>query len=466
MNPAQQGLSIETEIERSRETEKWERLIELAEQLRAKPDKHFSVLADFLIGEAKLEEHLKNQTLYANVPRGGLIEEAEKYLSKTTGEDAKRLGVHLDSYILLGKLHFSLGEYAESLQFYDKAQIDSLEEKQLPPRSLKIMAEAFAIKAMCMEKTASFAKVKAADREAAIIRCYEMSSDLTLLFLQVADKAAAAAGQSTWSVASGGTTGSVSPIPAEEFRPKMGIILESSLYQAAVLNINQGRPLKAITRLRQMLVAEETESTKEIRRNVCCQLAEVLISNCSSVKYVRPDLDVVSSAGPKRASRNAYSSTVVANSSGFGAESTNNPWKPVKHCGVNLFTPRNKYEELILVLLLSEFIANKEAVLSQGPGSATSRKTTFEAATVTYDLLTLTLSRFGSFRLLSDMLERSMKFSYQEKHTWEQFALVLNAEGRYFRSLMVIREISQRCSMEVGTLISTAKLCYEKLGIF
>jgi len=49
------------------------------------------------------------------------------------------LGVHLDSFILLGKLHFAQGMYAEALQFYEKAQIEALEEKHLPPRSLKVL---------------------------------------------------------------------------------------------------------------------------------------------------------------------------------------------------------------------------------------------------------------------------------------------------------------------------------------
>ena len=93
---------------------------------------------------------------------------------------------------------------------------------------------------------------------------------------------------------------------------------------------------------------------------------------------------------------------------------------------------------------MSEYIANKEAVLSQGPSSASGRKATYDTASVTYDLLTLPLARFSNFRLLCDMLERSMKFSFQEKHTWEQFALVLTAEGRYFRSLLVFREIFER----------------------
>ena len=96
--------------------------------------------------------------------------------------------MHLDSYILLGKLNYAMGNYDEALKFYERAQLDSLEEKQLPPRSLKIMAEAFAIKALCYEKSPRYArhsKAKNAEKEATIVRCYEISGDLTMLFLQV-----------------------------------------------------------------------------------------------------------------------------------------------------------------------------------------------------------------------------------------------------------------------------------------
>ena len=39
---------------------------------------------------------------------------------------------------------------------------------------------------------------------------------------------------------------------------------------------------------RSMLFAEETDSTKEIRRNVCCKLAETLLYGCSEGKYTKP----------------------------------------------------------------------------------------------------------------------------------------------------------------------------------
>lgn len=153
----------------------------------------------------------------------------------------------------------------------------------------------------------------------------------------------------------------------------------------------------------------------------------------------------------------------------------------MKHLGNNLFSPCNKYEELILILLLSENIANKGAVLSQGPELAPARKATYEAATVTYDLLTLSLARMENYRLLSDMLERSMKFSYQERHTWEQFALVLNVQRKYYRSLLVARDIWNRdqkaeeaaegkpqrpTKMDAGACLATSRLCYEKLSLF
>jgi hypothetical protein len=80
-----------------------------------------------------------------------------------------------------------MSNYNDALRFYDKAQLDTLEEKQLPARSLKIMAEAFAIKALCYEKvsTKSSSKAKMAEKESTILKCYEIAGDLTLLFLQV-----------------------------------------------------------------------------------------------------------------------------------------------------------------------------------------------------------------------------------------------------------------------------------------
>ena len=54
------------------------------------------------------------------------------------------------------------------------------------------MAEAFAIKAMCIEKLPppTSSKTRRTEREDNIVRFYELAGDLTLLFLQQASPAA------------------------------------------------------------------------------------------------------------------------------------------------------------------------------------------------------------------------------------------------------------------------------------
>ena len=56
----------------------------------------------------------------------------------------------LDSYLLLGKLHYAMGMYEDSLNYYNQAELQTLTEKQLPSRSLRIVAESYAIKGECL----------------------------------------------------------------------------------------------------------------------------------------------------------------------------------------------------------------------------------------------------------------------------------------------------------------------------
>ena len=107
-------------------------------------------------------------------------------------------------------------------------------------------------------------------------------------FIQVADKTSLV-GQSTWSMTSGGGSSS-SPTPAAAFSTqKLGPILEMALLKAPALNLKAGNKRTAVNRFRAMLQAEESESTKEIRRNVCIKLAEVLLHGISEAKYTRPE---------------------------------------------------------------------------------------------------------------------------------------------------------------------------------
>lgn len=85
-----------------------------------------------------------------------------------------------------------MGMYSESLFHYQEADLQSLTEKQLPSRSLRIVAESFAIKGLCLEKLppTSKSKYKISEWHTQMIKCFEVAADITLVYLQEQDKIA------------------------------------------------------------------------------------------------------------------------------------------------------------------------------------------------------------------------------------------------------------------------------------
>lgn len=79
------------------------------------------------------------------------------------------------------------------------------------------------------------------------------------------------------------------------------------------------------------------------------------------------------------------------------------PWKPKKYLGPNMFVPRNEYEETILLLLISEAMAVRDAVLSQSPEFKEARIHAFENATAVYDLLAVVVVRWSQVDLLYEV---------------------------------------------------------------
>ena len=70
---------------------------------------------------------------------------------------------------------------------------------------------------------------------------------------------------------------------------------------------------------------------------------------------------------------------------------------------ISTLPPRNKHEEVILLLTMAEYMARKEAILSQAPEFFGMRSTKFRDAIISYDLTAIALSRVRSFRLVLDL---------------------------------------------------------------
>lgn len=431
------SVRIETEIEKNREESNWSKVIELAEQLKERsPD--FEYLSDFLVGEGRLESYLEEwPPIEANLNRAKLgLLDAKKYLQLASNDMGKKAGVALDAHLLLGKLHYACGQYSEGLHNFKQAELHALPEKKLPLRSLKVVAESFAIKGLCLQKDAKApTKFKKAEREEEMQKCYDVASDLGLLYMQELDK------QQTSNYTN---TGSHSPQPTSVHKT-LSPVLEQALQEAPALSLHQSRPQLALSRYRCSLGAVEVPAVNGVRLKLLCQMAELLLQ------------------GSLQQDSGGQGNGVWLQPQHGGAPS-GGPWKPRQYAGLNQFIPSNVYEETILALLVAESIAVRYAVLSQSPEFKDARLSAYHDAAAVYDLLTIATVRWGQTSLLQESLERAMKFSFEEPHLWRQHALTLLTLGRHSQALSVLNEVIRLEPHSSVNCLLAAKLCYEHLA--
>jgi tetratricopeptide repeat protein 7 len=264
-------------------------------------------------------------------------------------------------------------------------------------------------------------KFQIAEAEAEMIKCFERASDLGLLCLQGQDST------TSMNTLNGGV---------HETR-RMGAVLETTLQRAPIVLIKTGKLQTAIERYRMMLNAVETRNTQMLRLTLARQLAEVLLRGVSGTIYSPP---------------------------GVLSPARKGLWQPKKYSGRNQFIPRNQHEETILLLLISEALAVRDAVLSQSPEFREARVHALGNATAVYDLMTLATVRWGQIGLLHESFEKALKFAFHEQHVWRQYALCLVSLGRHGHALSALLESAKLTTHDNLAYLMAARLCYESLG--
>ncbi|XP_023226357.1 tetratricopeptide repeat protein 7B-like [Centruroides sculpturatus] len=434
---------LESDIEKNREESNWRKVIELAEQLSQR-NTGFDTLVSFLIGESKLEQYLEEYVpVEQNVAKAKTgLTEAKRYLVSCLSEQGAKLGLVTDTYLLLSKLLFAQGYYDEALNHLAKSGLDKLAERQFSNRIMKIVAESFAIKGLCLEKVPlpSTSKYKAAEREDQVIKCFVTASDLTLRYLQEVERTQGLSGgtlpQLTSGVSSLNIPGSGSPLPPNtEYR--IGPILETALQRAPILYIKNGKLPAAIEQYRKVLNAVETSSTQSLRQTMSRQLAEVLLRGVSEQDY----------------------SNYLFNRNG---KSSDGPWKPRKYSGQSLFCPKDENEEILLLLFISEAMVsiNNKILLFRIINTYKYHNTN-----TIYSINTVLLIKKLYFNvLINTSFERAMKFAFEEFHIWFQFALSLTSAGKHNRAYLVLQECIRLQPNNPLPCLIAARICYENLN--
>ncbi|XP_052106060.1 tetratricopeptide repeat protein 7B-like [Mytilus californianus] len=411
MASKQKYTRLESEIERYRSEANWAKAVETAQFLATK-NQGLALFVNLILGESKLEEYLlENEPIESNITKAKTqLGEGETYLQFVTQQDNKH---YVEASLLQAKIHYCKGLYQSAIDVYNRVKLDEIKESQVTSsRLLCILAESHAIKGLCLEKIgpSTTSKFKQVDLEDRIIECFEKAGDLALSYLQDVDNSSTDI--------------------------ELGVILETAIQQSPLLHMKRGDISKGVARLRDLLRTIESRFTQGLRLTLARQLAEVLLRGINEKKYVPMGIEEI-------------------------AKTKHQKYR--KYSGEKLFVPENENEESLLLLLIAEAIATREAVLNRTEEYHDARLHSLQNATAVYDLLAIALVKRAQFNKLSDSFERAMRFSFEEFHIWHQFANSLLCARKYNRALLVLKECLRLQPNNCVVLLQVAKLCYEYL---
>uniref|UniRef100_A0A8C9G681 Tetratricopeptide repeat domain 7A n=1 Tax=Pavo cristatus TaxID=9049 RepID=A0A8C9G681_PAVCR len=108
-------------------------------------------------------------------------------------------------------------------------------------------------------------------------------------------------------------------------------------------------------------------------------------------------------------------------------------------------------------------MANRDAVISRAPDQQDDRAVSLRDASEVYDLLSITLGRRGQYVMLSECLERAMKFAFDEFHLWYQLALSMVACGKSAYAVSVLKECAKLRPTDPTVPLLAAKVCIGSL---
>ncbi|XP_058656739.1 tetratricopeptide repeat protein 7A isoform X2 [Ammospiza caudacuta] len=415
-------VKLEAEIERCRAEGHWGRLRHLAQQLlpprpprktkAARGAQDAEDHGSLLLAEALLEECLKENfaKLKDSIPLSEKSEpklgEAKQYLTNILSRGKLRPKYMTEAMLILGKLHYVEGCYRDAISMYAKAGIDDLSTKEEPLYMLRLITEAFVIKGLSLERSTNSiaSRARLCEREEEVMACFERACVIAQVYLQELEKTL----NNTHSRSIKGSN-----VTYSEF--ELSYFLEAALQSAYVTQLKKGNIVKGMRSLREILRTVETKATQTFKMTAAKQLAQVLLHSLSEDCYWSPLSDPLPEFMNKE--YQSYVSNLLCR-------------RPELYSEENVYCPQDNVEEALLLLLISESMANRDAVISRAPEQQDDRAVSLRDASAVYDLLSITLGRRGQYVMLSECLERAMKFAFDEFHLWYQLALSMVACGK------------------------------------
>ncbi|XP_039203426.1 tetratricopeptide repeat protein 7A isoform X1 [Crotalus tigris] len=419
-------LKMEEAIERCRADCQWEMQLAVVAQMRArassprhkgakgdvaapqKSDDYENLLAAEALLELCLKENLAKikETIPLMEKNEPKLSDAKKCLTDILNRGKLLPKDMTEAMLLLAKLHYIEGCYWETLSMYARAGLEDIVVEKKPLYKLRLLTEAFVIKGLALERSpnSTASQVRLSEREEEVMICFERACVIAQIFLQELEKRF-----------NNTHTRSIKGSQMSSLDFELPYFLEAALQSAYVAHLKRGNIIQGIRNLRELLRTMETKATQSFRMAATKQLAELLLHSLSEDCYWSPLSDPLPEFMKKE--DNTYICTTLR-------------LKLQQHAGDNIYSPHDNVEEALLLLLISESMANQDAVISRAPDQKDDRAISLQSASAVYDLLSITLGRRGQYVMLSECLERAMKLAFGEFHLWYQLALAMTACGK------------------------------------
>uniref|UniRef100_A0A8C1WGX5 Tetratricopeptide repeat protein 7B n=1 Tax=Cyprinus carpio TaxID=7962 RepID=A0A8C1WGX5_CYPCA len=420
MTARKSGSRLETEIERCRSEGQWDKIPELVRQLSVK------LISNGALQLAFVNVKLTDIYIFYVVVCLLFLSQPE-YMQEAS--------------LIMAKLCYVECDYREALNQYSRVNLDEMQLVGAPVYRLSMIAEAYATKGLCLEKVPMASpslSSRNADRDQEIITCYEKSGDIALLYLQEVEKALSAGIQNR----------SPKPGPVTQ-EQELGYFLETGLQRAHVIHFKNGNLTRGVGRFREILRAVETRTTQNLRMTIARQLAEILLRGMCEQSYWNPLEDPPNHSPLDDPLRHTPYTKDYALSR-----------RPRTYSGENLFCPQENTEEALLLLLISESMANRDAVLSRIPEHNNDRIISLQSASLVYDLLTIALGRRGQYEMLSEPGLFRTEQAGKEKHFWCVCVCVCVCSAR---AVKVLKECMRLKPDDPTIPLLAVKLCIGNL---
>ncbi|NXL82938.1 TTC7A protein, partial [Alectura lathami] len=399
-----------------------------------------------LLAEALLEECLKENfaklkdsipLIEKNEPK---LSEAKQHLTNILSRGKLRPKYMTEAMLILGKLHYVEGSYRDAISMYAKAGIDDLSTKDEPLYVLRLVTEAFVIKGLSLERSTNSiaSRARLCEREEEVMACFETACVVAQVYLQELEKTLN--NTHSRSIKGGNMTYS-------EF--ELSYFLEAALQSAYVTHLKKGNIVKGMRSLREILRTVETKATQTFKMTAAKQLGQVLLHSLSEDCYWSPLSDPLPEFMNKE--DQSYISNLLCRKPELYTEEK---------------TPCGGITSLAVLRSDAPFVcaqANRDAVISRAPEQQDDRAVSLRDASAVYDLLSITLGRRGQYVMLSECLERAMKFAFDEFHLWYQLALSMVACGKSAYAVSVLKECAKLRPTDPTVPLLAAKVCIGSL---